>query len=323
MKELFTFDVAPEFAADARLRVLIVEDEPTQRLVLTRNLTRAGYAVEACQNGLEALQQLQRADFAMVVTDWDMPGMSGTELCREIRRTEAGAYLYIVMLTRHEQPDDLVGGMQAGADNYVRKSEASTELIARLAAGARIVRLARSLREAQARIELLSVTDPLLPLFNRRYLNEQLAREIERSRRYARSLSVIMADLDHFKRINDQHGHAAGDDVLRAVATLLNRALRPGDWAARYGGEEFLVALPETSSTTAQELAEQLRLSLASETLEHAGAPLVITASFGVATLLLDATRQGADALRELLQRADAALYRAKAEGRNRVSVAG
>jgi diguanylate cyclase (GGDEF)-like protein len=308
--------------ADVKFRLLLVEDEPTQRLMLERQLTRAGYVVETAENGEEALTKILAGQFQILLTDWDMPGMDGPTLCKRVREANLSTYVYILLLTGHLTTDDVVLGLGAGADDYVRKPANQSELLARLSAGSRIVRLEQSLRDANDKIKLLSITDSLAGTFNRRYLNEQLLKEVERARRYDRPLAAIMADIDRFKRINDERGHASGDEVLKRFADLAKELLRPTDWIARYGGEEFVIVLPETDAAGAGRAAEKLRAACADVPMPLATGPLEVTCSFGVAAL--SKTQDGIEAAAAaILREADAALYTSKHEGRNRVTIAG
>lgn len=319
MRNLAVLRAASEFDATLALRVLVAEDEPTQRLMLARTLGRAGYQVDVARDGVEALERLREGDYAMLVTDWHMPGLDGAALCREIRYASLAHYVYIVILTGQTEGADVVSGLDAGADDYVRKTAEPIELLARLAAGSRIVRLERSLRAAQARIELLSVIDPLLPLYNRRYLANELEREIRRARRYKRPFSLVIADIDHFKIVNDTHGHPVGDEVLQKFADMLLSRLRTTDWAARFGGEEFVVVLPETDLGGAIAVAGKLRAACAANPLETTAGAIALTASFGVATLGEEPDAPG-EAAELLLRTADHALYQSKSGGRNRVT---
>ena len=185
------------------------------------------------------------------------------------------------------------------------------------------MRLEQSLREANAKIQQLSETDSLLGTFNRRYLSTQIVREVDRARRYKHPLAAVMADLDHFKRVNDERGHQTGDEVLRHFAELSKASVRPSDWIARYGGEEFVIVLPETNLAGAVIAAEKLRALCAGKPFCTSSGELAITASFGVAELRIDADSQSDDAAAQtLLRRADAALYTSKSEGRDRVTAA-
>jgi diguanylate cyclase (GGDEF)-like protein len=308
-------------SGETPMRLLLVEDEPTQLLLMQRLLRRAGYAVDTASNGEEALEKISSGRIQMIVTDWDMPGMDGVTLCRRVREAQLPGYLYVLLLTGHGSTESLVTGLEAGADDYIRKPPNEAELLARLKAGQRVVRLEQSLRDANEKIQLLSITDPLVGTYNRRYLNDQLIHEVERARRYGHPLAAVMADLDFFKQVNDEHGHQVGDDVLRGFADLAKLSIRQSsDWVARYGGEEFVVVLPETDLAGAASTAEKIRSCCATTPFATAAGGLVITASFGVAALGTDSSIGGA--AESLLRHVDGALYRSKHEGRNRVTVA-
>jgi diguanylate cyclase (GGDEF)-like protein len=225
------------------------------------------------------------------------------------------------MLTAQSDEKDVIAGLEAGADDYLRKPTSKLELIARLNAGKRILRLEQSLRKANAQIERLSVTDALCGTFNRRYLDAQLVQEIERATRYDRPLSLVIADLDLFKRINDELGHQVGDEVLCRFASLCMSYRRRGDWVARYGGEEFIIVLPETFLSSASKVAEAIRTRCAGEPVPTSAGNISITASFGVAQFHRPSVA-GAESLHSLIRRADAALYTSKGQGRNRVTAA-
>jgi diguanylate cyclase (GGDEF)-like protein len=302
-------------AASAPWRLLLVEDEPTQLRLLERRLTKAGYAVETATDGQSALSKLSSGRFHILITDWDMEPMDGATLCRRVRETSnLDSYLYIIMLTGHNKVADVVAGFEAGADDYLRKPADEAELLARLKAGGRILQL-------EQQVQRLSITDPLIEIYNRRHLIVQLPRDIDRARRYQRPLSIILADLDYFKRINDEHGHQVGDEVLRGFVQVVNASLRQCDWIARYGGEEFVFVLPDTVLSGALEAAEKLRAECERALFETSGGSLRVTASFGIAELTSDqAYPEGADGF---LRRADLALYKAKRDGRNCVRSSG
>ena len=304
------------------LHLLLVEDEPTQMLLTQRMLRRGGYEVETASDGATALEKLATGRFQFLVTDWEMPGMDGPTLCRKVRAARLPGYLYILLLTGQSSTRSVVIGLDAGADDYVRKPADEAELLARLSAGRRIVQLEQSLRDANAQIQRLSIIDPLVGIYNRRYLNEQLMQEVELARRESLALSAILADLDHFKSINDQHGHQVGDEVLQHFVSVARGAIRENlDWVARYGGEEFVVVLPDTDLAEAVKVADKIRGLCANGAVPTEAGELKFTVSFGVAALDAGAGPNGA-AAEELLRHADAALYRSKREGRNRVTVA-
>jgi two-component system, cell cycle response regulator len=296
-------------AATASWRLLLVEDEPTQLRMLERRLINAGYSVETATDGQSALNKLGTGRFHILITDWDMEPMDGATLCRRVRETSnLDSYLYIIMLSGHNSVADVVAGFEAGADDYLRKPADEAELLARLKAGRRIL-------ELEQQVQRLSVTDPLIEIYNRRYLIVQLPRDIDRAQRYQRPLSVVLADLDYFKRINDDHGHQVGDEVLRSFAKLAGASLRQCDWIARYGGEEFVFVLPDTPLSGALEAAEKLRAECEGAIIETTSGPLRLTSSFGVAELASDTLYpETAD---DFLRRADLALYEAKRDGRN------
>jgi len=305
---------------DALPAILLVEDEPTTRMMTARQLKRAGYEVEAVANGVEALERLQARFFPLLLTDWEMPHMDGLELCRSVRLANLEGYVYTILLTARDTKAHIIEGLQAGADDYLTKPVDDSELIARLNTGRRILSLEQSLRAANKANHLLSITDPLTGAYNRRYLMEQLPRELERASRYGRPVSAVLCDIDHFKKVNDTQGHQAGDDVLKAFAQLLVSSTRQEvDWVTRYGGEEFLVVLPETTVDAAIKFAEKVRARVQSQPLTTVAGGLSVTASFGVAGY--DAADECEEcSVDHMIAYADLCLYRSKETGRNRVT---
>jgi diguanylate cyclase (GGDEF)-like protein len=300
--------------------ILLAEDDPVTRLLMTRFLKKAGYEVDAAANGSEALDKMSKRYYSMLVTDWEMPEMDGIALCKAVRNMRLDGYVYALLLTARDSKEHIIAGLEAGADDYLIKPVHEAELIARLNAGRRILNLEHSLRVANERNRILSITDPLTDAYNRRYLMEQLPRELERCRRYAYPLSVLMSDVDHFKEINDALGHLAGDEVLQQFAVRAQRSIRTNsDWVSRYGGEEFLIVLPETAHEAAMHVAEKIRALISATPFCTRAGDAVVTASFGVAStgpcgpdiaLTVDA----------LIRTADECLYRAKQGGRDRTS---
>jgi diguanylate cyclase (GGDEF)-like protein len=254
----------------------------------------------------------------MVLTDWMMPEMNGIELVRAIRNHDTSGYVFIVFLTSKDAKDDIIAGLEAGADDYLTKPFHNSELMARLKTGQRILDLERSLKQANEDIRILSITDPLTGAFNRGYLINRLPEELNRARRYKHPLSLIMCDLDRFKQVNDSFGHLSGDAVLKHLTACIKDNLRNGvDWTARYGGEEFFIVLPETDHGGALIVAERLREALASQPCKEGQDVIKVTASFGVATF--DASVQQNVTLEDLIGKADRYLYQAKEAGRNQV----
>src|SRR5277367_4681543 len=249
-----------EITQEGSTAILLAEDDPVTRMLMTRFLKKAGYEVDAVSNGSEALDHMTRRYYPMLVTDWEMPEMDGVSLCKAVRNLQMDGYVYALLLTARDSKEHIIAGLEAGADDYLIKPVHEAELIARLNAGRRILNLEHSLRAANQRNRILSITDALTGAYNRRYLMEQLPRELERCRRHRIPLSVLMCDIDHFKTINDAKGHAAGDEVLQQFAARAQKSIRSNsDWVSRYGGEEFLIVLPETAHEGAVSVAEKIR----------------------------------------------------------------
>jgi two-component system chemotaxis response regulator CheY len=299
------------------MKVLIAEDDALLRQMLQGQLTDAGHEFVPAANGLEAWELLQREHIRMAIVDWMMPALDGPELIRRIRDAGWPGYTYIILLTAKSGRYDIVEGLNAGADDYVTKPFRNEELLARIGVGARILELERRLSESLAREEALATRDSLTGLPNRRALYDRARVELSRAARARTSVGLILVDLDHFKRINDEFGHAAGDEALRRVAEVLLRNKRDYDHTGRWGGEEFLVVLPGTSLSQTAMVAERIRISMATVKLDLGGGRVVgLRASLGVACAPPASPIVDLD---DLLQQADDALYRAKAEGRDRV----
>lgn len=297
--------------------ILIAEDDPLSLALLEQFLEAEGYTYVSATNGREALEQYKKKPFSIVITDWLMPEMDGTELCRAIRNLGSDHYTFIILLTSLNSNDALVEGLEAGADDYIVKPVHPAELRVRLKGCQRILNLEYSLQKSLAEIRELSIRDALTGAFNRGYLDQQLEHEIQRAYRYQHPLSLILCDLDHFKLINDNYGHQTGDEVLKCCVSNINQSIRHNiDWVARYGGEEFVIALPETNASGCSIVAERMReqIAISSEGVE-ATLPK-ISASFGTVTLLPD-TQANRTSASDLIQRADICLYQAKQAGRN------
>lgn len=297
---------------------MVVDDHPVTCRLLEAQLRREGYRVLTAANGREALERLREIFCPLVLTDWMMPEVDGLELCRAIRSQEWESYVYLILLTARDSLDDVLTGLEAGADDYLVKPVHPMELLARMRTGRRVLALERTLKERNREIARLAVTDPLTGIYNRRYLMENLPRELARTRRYHRPLGLILCDLDHFKGINDTFGHGVGDEVLREFTRRVSGQVRQGvDWLARLGGEEFVLVLPETGLSGCLALARRLRQRVAAAPFATSVGPVPVTASFGVAAVP-DGHASPLDA-EALLAQADTFLYQAKAGGRNRV----
>lgn len=294
------------------MKILAAEDNLVFRKTLQNMLTKWGYEVTIAADGERAARELQSDDPPHIaILDWMMPGLDGVQVCRQVRSLGREPYIYILLLTSRTDPRDLVEAIEAGADDYLTKPVKAFELRARLRAGRRIVDLQQQLLMAREALREQATHDGLTGLLNRSAVVEILERELERAVRDALPLSVLMVDLDHFKRVNDTFGHLAGDTVLREAAARMKSAIRRYDSLGRYGGEEFLIVLPGCAAEGAVSQAERLRMALAAEPFSVPGHLLPVTCSVGVASL---ADRSDADAL---IGQADIALYRAKECGRN------
>jgi diguanylate cyclase (GGDEF)-like protein len=281
-------------------------------------LRKWGYEVLVACDGAEALELLQREDApALIILDWMMPGMTGLEVCRRIRQRGSEAYTYILLLTSKSQKEDLIEGMEAGADDYITKPFDQNELQVRLRAGTRLVDLQTQLLKAQEELREQATHDSLTHLWNRSSILGQLGRELARSEREARPLGVVIVDLDHFKHINDTHGHLAGDAVLREAARRMQTSVRQYDSIGRYGGEEFLILLPGCGETDSYSQADRLRKQLFQTEMSANETLLQVTASFGVTTANVGESWTP----EALIRKADEALYVAKKSGRNRVEI--
>jgi len=297
------------------MRILIVDDDRLSLRLLEHTLTEWGHDVVSCHDGLEAWQKIETAGANVVISDWLMPGLDGLELTQLIRERLASPYIYVLLITGHEGREGFLTAMEAGADDYLTKPLNLAELRARLAVGARVLSLQDELRKALSVAEDLATTDALTGLLNHRSIIERGETAYEQSRRQRYPLAAIMADIDHFKRVNDGFGHQAGDRVLTAVADALKAGIRRYDQIGRYGGEEFLVILPGCAADEVTGVAERMRRGVKRLRLTEKGQQLSMTASFGTASCV----GQVHGGIETLIEAADAALYAAKAAGRNQV----
>ena len=298
---------------------LVAEDNPVFRSMLRSMLTRWGYEARIASNGLEAWEAMQTADAPrLAILDWMMPSMDGVEVCRRIRAAAREPYVYVLLLTARTESQDLVEGMEAGADDYLTKPFNAQELRVRLRAGRRILDLQQQLMETREALRVQATHDTLTGLLNRGRVLEVLLAEIARSHRELRPMALLMVDLDRFKHINDTYGHMAGDAVLQEAARRLRAATRQYDAPGRYGGEEFLVVLPGCAAREARAQAERIREAFAGEPFDAGGTLLAVTCSIGVSSRDVCASEDAEALVRE----ADAALYAAKNQGRNSVEIA-
>jgi two-component system cell cycle response regulator len=301
------------------VKVLIADDDNINRAILERFLGKWGYEVVTARNGEEAWGLLQAQDAPrLVLLDWMMPGLDGAQICQQVRQRGGPVYTYILMLTAKFQKQDILEGLEAGADDYLTKPFASNELRARLRTGRRILELQEELVRSRERLQYQASHDAMTGIWNHGAILEILEAELARSRREKLSVGVLLVDLDHFKKVNDRYGHLAGDSVLREVVRRLKAHLRPYDSIGRYGGEEFLIVLPSSRQENAVNQAERLRGAISDTLIDVPEGCLAVTISLGVSVYCGDASLE----MDCLLKATDIALYRAKQGGRNRIGAA-
>ena len=314
-----TKDTIPTSEASSGLfnSILIAEDDPVFRHLLQSWLKKWNYRVVTAENGLEAWRALQQKESPqLAIVDWMMPGMEGVELCQRIRSAGDTPYRYILLLTAKDHSDDIVAGLDAGADDYLVKPFRFEELNARIRAGRRILKLQDDLLRAHSSLAFEAAHDPLTGLWNRGAIFKLLQKETQRHLRTGTPLGVMMADIDYFKAINDSYGHLAGDAVLREVGSRLESVVRGYDSVGRYGGEEFLILVPGCTLADLALSAERIRASLGSRPIHTDYGEISMTLSIGFVASYAECRVETPD---DLVRLADAALYSAKANGRNRV----
>lgn len=301
------------------MKILIAEDDKVSRRILEKNIAGWGYETAVVANGDEALRTLREGEVRLALLDWMMPGINGIELCRFVREDGGPKYVYIIMLTSRDRRQDIVEGLEAGADDYMAKPVNFLELRARIQTGQRIVELEDKLLESNRKLKDLASRDNLTSLWNRSNAFLFLEEEMARGRRESRPVSVIMIDVDNFKRINDARGHLAGDIVLIEIAKRLERGVRSYDRVGRYGGDEMLIVLPGCGLEEAAVIGERLRKTIAAERVQTPEGAFEVTVTLGCSCseLIPDVTAES------LVQASDAALYRGKSQGRDRVVAGG
>ncbi len=296
------------------MRILIADDDTLSLRLIERTLERAGYEVTAVKNGRLAAEVLCRTDGPRVaLLDWVMPELDGPAVCREIRKQRSDRHVHLILITSKDSKQDVVCGLESGADDYLVKPFDPEELKARLRSGARILQLEDNLLEAREEMRYKATHDSLTSLLNRGTIIELLARELTRTRREKSCTVIILGDVDRFKAVNDTYGHLIGDEVLREVGRRLLGSVRSYDFVGRYGGEEFLVVLNNCTASKALSRAEQIRNAIGQKLISTERGPLPITLSLGVFASLGDDTWSAEEVLCEV----DRALYEAKAAGRN------
>ena len=296
------------------MRILIADDEAVSRRMLEKTLERAGYEVTAVSDGRQAAEELCRPDGPrLALLDWVMPQLDGPAVCRTVRRKRSQRHVYLVLLTSKSSKEDIVEGLESGADDYLTKPFDPGELKARLRTGMRVLELEDNLLEAREDMRYKATHDSLTSLLNRGTILELLAGELNRKQCNKHPICVVFGDLDHFKQVNDTYGHIVGDEVLREVARRILGSVRSYDFVGRYGGEEFLVVMINSAVEKAMDRAEEIRKAIGDSPVPTTQGPIPITLSLGVSVSRPSDTLP----LEEILCAADGALYAAKSAGRN------
>jgi diguanylate cyclase (GGDEF)-like protein len=305
-------------AGEQQIRVLVADDSAVSRKLVEQTLSDKQYSLVFAKSGREAVNLFAEHHPTLVIVDWIMPDLTGLEICKHIRSKEKASYTYIILLTGKSEKESVVEGLAAGADDYLTKPFHHEELIARVGVGLRIMELQREIEVKNAMLQELALTDPLTCLPNRRAIEDWATRQLNGAARYGFSFWVAMADLDHFKTVNDTYGHEAGDTVLKVFSQILKTKSRRSDICGRIGGEEFLFVLTHATEDDAKRVIEYVRAELEETKFNFNGKSLTVTASFGLAGF----AGTHAPEFNQLVAQADLALYSAKRLGRNRIEVA-
>ena len=296
-------------------RVLIVEDRATAAERLSAMLTDE-HTVDIEADPNEALFHAAEGNYDLMIVSLSLSEHDGLRLCSQVRSLDRTRNVPILAIADGEDNSRMVRGLEIGVNDYLIRPIDKNELLARVRTQIRKKRYTERLRDnVQMSIEM-AITDALTGLYNRRYMETHLTALVEQAAARGKPLTALVLDIDYFKSINDNHGHDAGDEVLREFATRVRKSIRGIDLACRFGGEEFVIVMPETDMAVATIVAERLRRRIASEPfpIKQGAAAIDVTISIGIATL--DAVDDNAG---NILKRADQALYRAKRDGRNRV----
>ncbi|WP_129645211.1 diguanylate cyclase [Peristeroidobacter agariperforans] len=313
-------DPIPLLNPASRPTILIVDDDEAIQDLVNIYTQEQGFQTRSCPSAETALEDMRKFFCPIVITDVQMPGMGGLSLCRKLRAGKWPGYVYIIVMTGHDQEDGVVEALDAGGDDYLHKGAPPAELRARLRVAERIVTLEQRLRRTLESKARQAASDPLTGLPNRRTFDRRLNAEFKRARRFAEPISVLLIDADHFKQVNDQYGHHVGDEVLRRLATTLRENLpREYDVLARIGGEEFAAILPHTSRDDAAIAGERLRAAIESTPFVTAAGRLSITVSIGIGSLSNRISMEPQTTL-DVLDEADRGLYESKRLGRNQVT---
>ncbi len=299
------------------MKILIAEDDLITSRILEKNLQSWGYEVVLARSGEQAWQALKDNNLRLAILDWMMPGMDGVEICKKIRRRKKYKYTFIILLSAKDRKQDIIAGLSSGADDYMAKPVNFLELRARLQTGKRIIDLEDKLLYVQNQLKDLASRDSLTKLWNRAEISKFLREELDRGQREKKPLGVIMLDVDYFKKINDFFGHEIGDLALLQVVSRIKRKVRKSDKVGRYGGDEIIVILPNCGLVEIKKVSERLRASVARRGVKTDQDTFPVTISAGCAST----ENRLQPSAERLIRAADAALLKAKNQGRNCVVV--
>lgn len=301
------------------MKILIADDDPMSLRLMQKTLERRGYEIVVVSDGRAAVKELTTVGGPkLALLDWMMPGLDGPEVCREVRRHHSDSYVYILLLTSRETTEDMVAGLEAGADDYLTKPFKPAELNARLLTGQRILSLEEKLVQAREGMRFCATHDSLTGLLNRAAMVTRLQHAMDKVQREGIPFALLLCDVDHFKSINDIHGHNAGDAALQEIGSRLREVAQSPACVGRYGGEEFLVLLPDSDPVLLAARAEEFRGAVAAHTVEAGNKHLQVTVSIGAVAVTRE--HKALD-LKEIVGCADKALYMAKSQGRNCVRI--
>lgn len=309
-------------------KILIIDDTPDNIRILNEIL-RSDYRIFFATTGEQGLEIARREMPDIILLDILMPGMDGYEVCSILKSNEATVWIPVIFVTAMVSVEEEAKGLEAGAIDYITKPFSPPIVKNRIRNHLKLKSysdalkmLSEVLAQKNRELDILAKHDGLTGLANRRYFDEVITAEVRRAHRSGETLSVILCDIDYFKRYNDHYGHLAGDDCLRHISAIIQRIFqRSSDLTARYGGEEFVIILPDTSPEGAVRLAEKLRLETIAENLPHAYSDVAgcVTISIGVASAVVTDEKMTP---KWFTSQADSALYKSKENGRNRVTVA-
>jgi two-component system cell cycle response regulator len=296
-------------------RILIVDDRPSsyERIMTTLS---AEHTVDVQSDPAEALFHVAEGNYELLIVSLGMKDFDGLRLCSQVRSLERTRNVPILAMAEADNNARLVRGLEIGVNDYLIRPIDKNEMLARVRTQIKKKRYTERLRDnVQMSIEM-AITDALTGLFNRRYMETHFAALVEQAASRGKPIAVLILDIDHFKSVNDTHGHDAGDDVLREFSMRIRKSIRNIDLACRYGGEEFVIVMPETDMTVATMVAERIRRRIATEPfpIQQGARQLEVTISIG-----LSANSEPGESAAAILKRADTALYRAWRDGRNRV----